>query len=92
MLFMLSPWFQQIQDIQRSKLALQIVGGVLGIAGAFAALIIWFGMTAFLLLEDASSRRIRVLWLILFFVTAWFGSAAYFFTVYRRQVANTPSG
>lgn len=84
MLFMLSPWFQQIQTAPQGKLALQILGGALGVVGAPAGLIIWFGMVIYCVREDKVSSK--VFWLIFFFATAWFGAAIYFFTVYRKQV------
>jgi hypothetical protein len=86
MLFMLSPWFQQIQAAPRGKLALQVLGGIVGAVGAPASLVIWFGMVAFCLRQDRSPAGTKVFWFILFFATAWFGSAAYFFRVYRKQV------
>jgi hypothetical protein len=79
------PLFQQIQAVQ-IKLPLQILGGALGVVGAPASLVIWFGMLAFCLREDHSPVGTKIFWLILFFVAAWFGSAAYFFMVYRKQV------
>jgi hypothetical protein len=87
MLFMLSPWFQQIQTAPQGKLALQILGGALGVVGAPAGIIIWFGMVIFCVREDHVSSK--VFWFILFFATAWFGAAVYFFTVYRKQVQMT---
>jgi hypothetical protein len=92
-LFLLSPWSKRLETIPQGKLALEVLGGGLGVVGALASLIIWFGMIAFCLREDQSSPAAKVFWFILFFVAAWFGSAAYFFRVYRRQVqlGNTPS-
>jgi hypothetical protein len=86
MLFMLLPWFRYLQMVPQTKLAFEIVGGTLGVIGAPASLIIWFGMIAFCLREDSSPLTARIFWVVLFFLTAWFGSAAYFFRVYRRQV------
>src|SRR5216684_4503493 len=72
MLFMLSPWFQQIQAVPRGKLVLQVLGGVLGVVGAPASLVIWFGMVVFWLREDHSPVGTKIFWFIFFFVTAWF--------------------
>ena len=93
MLFLLSPWFKQLWTIPQAKLALEVLGGGLGVVGALASLIIWLGMIAFWLREDNSPLTTKIFWFVLFFVTAWFGSAAYFFRVYRRQVqlGATPS-
>jgi hypothetical protein len=92
-LFVLSPWYQEIQEVPRARIVLQVLGGVLGVFGALASLIIWFGMAAFCLREDPSPVSTKIVWFVLFFVTAWFGSAVYFFRVYRKQVqaASTPS-
>ena len=86
MLFVLSPWFQRVEALPRDTLVLQVLGGALGVVGALASLIIWFGMVSFCLLEDRSALSTRFFWLILFFATAWFEAAAYFFVVYRNQV------
>jgi hypothetical protein len=93
MIFMLTPWFQQFQAVPRGKLVLQVLGGTLGVVGAPASLIIWFGMVAFCLREDRAPFSTKLLWFILFFIMAWFGSAVYFFRVYRKQVpaASSPA-
>jgi hypothetical protein len=66
-------------------LSLRVVGGILGIVGAFAALTIFVGMLAYLFTCDRSSSKLG--WMIVFFLTAWFGSSLYFFLVYERQLA-----
>jgi len=86
MIFMLTPWFQQIETLPKGEMFLRIMGGVLGIVGAPASLTILFGMAVFCLREDASPISAKIFWFILFFMTACFGAAAYFFTVYRKQV------
>ncbi len=86
MIFMVTPWFQQVEALPRGRLFLQVVGGALGVVAAPAAFVIWFGMLAFCLREDRSRVSAKILWFILFFTAAWFGSAVYFFRVYRRQV------
>jgi hypothetical protein len=93
MLFLISPWFKDVQALPKAKLALQVLGGALGAIGAVAAIVIWFGMLTFCFYEDDSSLRAKILWVFIFFVTAWFGSATYFFSVYRKQLqfASTPS-
>ena len=86
MVFMLSPWFQQIEAMPRGELFLRILGGAVGVVGAPAGLIIWFGMVAFCACEDRSPVSAKIFWFVLFFTTAFFGAAAYFFRVYRKQV------
>ncbi len=86
MAFMLTPWFSQIAAIPRGELVLRILGGTVGILGAPASLVIWCGMVAFCVREDDSPAGAKIFWFALFFIAAWFGAAAYFFTVYRKRV------
>lgn len=86
LLFLLSPWLKPVETLPYAKLALKILGGTLGVVGALASLVIWFGMMIFCFREDDSPLRTKIFWFFIFFVMAWFGSAAYFFRVYRRQV------
>jgi len=58
----------------------------LGVLGAPASMVILFGMMAFCLSEDNSSTSTKILWFVFFFFTAPFGTAVYFFGVYRKQV------
>jgi hypothetical protein len=83
--FMWTPWFRQIDSFRAGDLILRVLGGALGIAGAPAALILWFAMAEFCLRHDKSPTSDKVLWFIVFFATAWFGSALYFFIVYRKR-------
>lgn len=84
-IFMLTPWFRQIDALPKGDLVLRVLGGVSGIVGSPASIVLWFGMVFFCLFEDRSSVSRKVLWFLLFFATASFGSAAYFFKVYRKQ-------
>jgi Na+-driven multidrug efflux pump len=59
--------------------------GCLGAVGSIAGLVIFFGMFAYLIRCDQSSRRSKALWLITFLIAWCFGSSVYFFAVYRRQ-------
>jgi hypothetical protein len=87
MIFMLTPWFPEIEARPRADLFLRILVSPLAILAAPASLIIWFGMVAFCILEDRSSAGVKFVWFVLFFTTAIFGATAYFFNVYRKQVA-----
>jgi hypothetical protein len=89
MVFMLTPWFWQIEAMPRAELPLRVLGGGLGIVAAPASIIIWFGMVASCILEHRSSRGLKVLWFVLFFTTAMFGAAIYFFRVYSKQAQGT---
>ena len=85
MLFMVSPWFYELQTRESGKLTVQIVGGALGLLGAPASIVIWFGMLLFWIRDDHSPRASKIFWFSLFFLVAWFGSVLYFFTVYKKQ-------
>jgi len=85
MAFMATPWFWQIDSLRTWDLVLRVLGGALGIVGAPAALILWFGMAEFCLRHDNSPTSDKILWFVVFFATAWFGSALYFFIVYRKR-------
>ncbi len=78
MLFMLTPWFPEIETMRRGEVLLRILGGVLGVLGAPASLVIWIGMIVYCARNDHSPIRVKAFWLILFFTTAWFGAAVYF--------------
>jgi hypothetical protein len=86
MIFMLTPWFSEIEARPSADLFLRILVSPLAILAAPASLIIWFGMVAFCILEDRSSAGVKVWWFVLFFATAMFGAAVYFFKVYKKQV------
>jgi hypothetical protein len=84
--FMLTPWFRQIDSLPKGDITLRVLGAVTGVVGSPASIVLWFGMLAFCLSEDTSPVSRKALWFLLFFATASFGSAAYFFKVYKRQV------
>jgi len=86
MLYTLSPWFHPIEPKPQDMLVLEVLGALLGVVSGTASLVIWFGMVVFCLCEDRSPLSGRIFWFILFFAAAWFGAAAYFFVVYRKQV------
>jgi hypothetical protein len=89
MAFMLTPWFSQITAAPQGELLLRVLAAPLGILSAPASLVILFGMAAFCIREDDSPTRTKVFWFALFFLTAMFGAAAYFFSVYQKRV-HTP--
>ena len=86
MTFMLTPWFRQMEAVGGGELFLRLLAAPLGIFGALASLILLFGMAAFCIREDRSSISTKVLWFVIFFVTAMFGTAVYFFAVYKKQI------
>lgn len=86
MAFMMTSWFAGIEALHGRRFLLRLLGGTLGIVGAPAALVIWFGMAAFCARVDRSTFGTKTLWFIVFLVTAWFGAVIYFFAVYRKTV------
>jgi hypothetical protein len=88
MIFMPTPWFRQIEAVPTGELVLRVIGALLGIVGGPAALIVLFGMSVYCVREDDSRVGIKILWFIFFFATAPFGTAVYFFSVYRKKLAS----
>jgi hypothetical protein len=91
MTFMLTPWFQEIEAVPTYDLVLRIFAFPLALLGAPASLVLWFGMVAFLIREDRSPGRVKVLWFVLFFTPSIFGAAFHFFKVCRKQVQDATS-
>jgi len=86
MIFMLTPWFSQIEATHKGELLLRILGGTVGVLGAPATLVILFGMMTFCAREDNASAGMKFFWFVFFFFTAPFGAAVYFFSVYRKRI------
>ena len=84
--FMLTPWFPQITARPKRRSTLANIRGAVGVLGAPASLVLWFGMVAFCAREDDSPTSTKISWFVLFFVAAFFGSVVYFLSVYRKQV------
>jgi hypothetical protein len=55
--------------------------------GVLGLLIIMIGMAIFCLVEDRSSVGKKIIWFLVFFLTAPVGSVVYFFSVYKKMVA-----
>lgn len=86
MAFMWTPWFHQFDSYRAGDIILRVLGAPLGVAGAPAALILLFGMVEFCIRHDKAPVSEKILWFIVFFFTACFGAALYFFVVYRKRV------
>jgi len=69
-----------------ARVILPVILGILGCIGSVAGLVIFFGMLAYLFKCDRPAGIWKILWLIIFFTSGCFGSAVYFFLIYRRQV------
>ena len=64
-----------------------LVAASLLLFGIPAALILWGVMGYHCSLNPRISKGARVAWFLLFFTIGFYGSALYFFAVYRREVA-----
>ena len=89
-LIALTPIYDTINANVPMRIGFQIISGCIGVLGAFAGIVIFLGMLAYLFWVDRSSWKL--LWLIVFLFTAWFGSSIYFFAVYRKQVVPRQAG
>jgi len=82
--FMLTPWYRKIETAP--PVVLSVLGGALGILSVTAIIVLIAGMAIFCVKEDRSRFSVKLSWFILFFLIAPFGSAIYYFFVYRKQV------
>lgn len=89
MALMLTPFFDRIAAVPVGAAILRVGGGVIGVLGAPAAMILWVAMLIFCFKDSSSSISVKMAWSLLFLLAAWFGSAAYFFAVYRKRVGET---
>ena len=85
-LIALTPLFDTITANIVTRIGFQIISACVGVVGTIAGMVLFVGMLAYLFLLDRSSWKI--VWLIVFLFTAWFGSSIYFFAVYRKQVVS----
>ena len=83
--FMLTPWFDMIQGGSAWPF-LRMLGGSIGVATVIAVPIIILGMAIFCARKDDVSVGKKIAWFVFFFATAPFGSAVYFFIVYRKRL------
>jgi hypothetical protein len=67
------------------KLIALVLGGAITVVSIVAFLLIIFGMAFHCLSNSNFSNGTKILWSIFAFLTAPFGAAIYFFTVYKRQ-------
>jgi len=85
---MLTPLFDRISAIPAGVAVLRVIGGVIGVFGTVGAIIIWVAMLLFCFKDSSASLASKMAWTLLFLVAACFGSTAYFFAVYKKQVAS----
>lgn len=60
--------------------------------GLISSLVIFFGMVWYCWRVDKSNALTRVLWAVLFLLTAWFGAILYFVSIYRVQTGGVKTG
>ena len=83
-ILMLTPWINLVQGATTGALLVRTLGASIGVASVVAGPAIFLGMATFCFIKDRSPRSVKLLWFVVFVLTACFGSAAYFFAVYRR--------
>lgn len=86
MAFMLTPMFDRIAAIPMGAVVLRVIGGAVGVLGAPGAIILWVAMLLNCMNDNNSHIATKTAWCLLFLVVACFGSATYFFAVYRKQM------
>lgn len=86
MIFCLTFWFQQTKTFQSDNLIVLILDVAFVVVSIVAFLIIISGMAIHCLSKSDFSISTKILWSIFAFLTAPFGAAIYFFTVYKKQM------
>jgi uncharacterized membrane protein len=86
MIFCLIYEFQQNKTFETNNLIAVALGGAFTVISIMAFLIIIFGMTFHCLSKSDLSIDAKILWSFFAFLTAPFGAAIYFFTVYKKQM------
>ncbi len=69
----------------------EVVGSLVGIVGALAALYLWIGMGLYWLRLDHSSSVAKRLWFVALVALNWVGAIVYYLAVYRRAVSREVS-
>jgi len=72
-------------------LSVRILFGLVGAAGAGGGLFLAKGMWTHWRLNDVSSKNTKRIWFIIMTIGVIFGSAAYYFFVYRREAPKRES-
>src|SRR5260370_1077605 len=83
--WMKTPFFVQFNSPSWLFFPVALLGASLALFGIPAALILWGAMGYYCSLNSRLSKGARIAWFLLFFTIGWYGSALYFFTVYRRE-------
>ena len=85
--WMATPFFPQFASHPRLWFAAGLVAAPLALFGIPAGLTLWGVMAYFCSLNPRLSKGARLAWFLLFFAIGWYGSALYFFAVYRRGIS-----
>jgi hypothetical protein len=83
--WMKTPFFVQFNSPLWLFFPVALLAASLALVGIPAALILWGAMGYYCSLNTRLSKGARIAWFLLFFTIGWYGSALYFFTVYRRE-------
>ena len=65
----------------------EVLGTVVGVTGALAALYLWIGMGWYWLRLDHSPSSTKRFWFVMLLLLNWVGAIAYYFAVYRKSVS-----
>jgi hypothetical protein len=83
--WMRTPFFVQFNSHSWLSFAVALAGASLVLFGIPAGFILWGAMGYFCSLNSSLSKGARLAWFVLFFAIGWYGSALYFFAVFRRE-------
>jgi hypothetical protein len=64
-----------------------VLGVIVGVTGAAAALYLWVGMGWYWLRLDRSASSAKKFWFVVLLLLNWVGAIAYYFAVYRRSAS-----
>jgi hypothetical protein len=70
---------------QETFTSTNLLAMISGIIAMIAAIFIYVAMWIYLFARRQEPRSSKILWGIIFFLTGWYGSCAFFLTVYRRD-------
>ena len=83
--FELIFWGEQTKSFKTDNLIVVVLGSAFVVVNAIALLSITFGMAIHCIFNRDFSLGTKIRWSIFAFLTAPFGAAIYFFTVYKKQ-------
>ena len=87
--WMATPFFVQFNSPPWLFFPVAFVGALVVLFGIPAALTLWGAMSYFCSRNFRISKGARIAWFLIFFTIGWYGSAIYFFVVYRRDAVKS---